>query len=152
MAVRAAIAVLCLLPPTMLMGATLPAIARWVEASPRGIAWLGFFYGGNIAGAVIGSLPAGFYLLRLYDVAIGTYVAVIVNVAASPRSPSLVGEAQPTFQAPDDAGADARCPCERGAAWVYWRLRSRGSPRSRRRLCGPACCRCSSAAPSTPFR
>src|SRR6185503_1735413 len=43
---------ICLLPPTILMGATLPAVARWVEATPRGASWLGFFYGGNVAGAV----------------------------------------------------------------------------------------------------
>ena len=34
------------------MGATLPAISRWVKATPDGVAWLGFFYGGNIAGGV----------------------------------------------------------------------------------------------------
>ena len=61
---RGVAASVCLLPPTLLMGATLPAIARWVEATPQGVAWLGFFYGGNIAGAVVGSLLAGFYLLR----------------------------------------------------------------------------------------
>jgi spermidine synthase len=26
------------------------------------VSWLGYFYGGNIAGAVLGSLLAGFYL------------------------------------------------------------------------------------------
>ena len=61
------VAGICLLPPTLLMGATLPAIARWVETTPDGVSWLGFFYGGNIAGAVLGSLLAGFYLLRVYD-------------------------------------------------------------------------------------
>ncbi len=70
----------CLLPPTILMGATLPAIARRVEADPSGVAWLGFFYGGNIAGAVVGCLLAGFYLLRVYDVAVATYAAVGINV------------------------------------------------------------------------
>ena len=50
-----------------MMGATLPAMARWVETTPKGVSWLGFFYGGNIGGAVIGSLLAGFYLLRVYD-------------------------------------------------------------------------------------
>src|SRR6267143_1523254 len=45
-----------------------------------GIFWLGFFYGGNIAGAVAGSLLAGFYLLRLYDMATATYVAVALNM------------------------------------------------------------------------
>src|SRR5688500_5875409 len=59
---RAAICSICLLPPTMLMGATLPAVARWVEATPRGVSWLGIFYGGNTVGAVGGCLLAGFYL------------------------------------------------------------------------------------------
>ena len=77
---RGVIAGICLLPPTMLMGATLPAISRWVRATPEGIAWLGFFYGGNIAGGVIGSLAAGFYLLRVYDVTTATFTAVALNV------------------------------------------------------------------------
>ena len=80
---RGVVAGICLLPPTMLMGATLPAMARWVEATPQGVAWLGFFYGGNTAGAVVGSLLAGFYLLRVHDVAIATYVAVALNVTVA---------------------------------------------------------------------
>jgi spermidine synthase len=80
---RGIIAGICLLPPTFLMGATLPAISRWVEISPKGVSWLGFFYGGNIAGAVAGSLLAGFYLLRVYDVAIATFVAVAINVVVA---------------------------------------------------------------------
>src|SRR5215468_586419 len=83
MLVRAIIAVICLLPPTLLMGATLPAISRWVETSPRGVAWLGFFYGGNIGGAVIGSLLAGFYLMRVFDISITTFVAFALNVAVA---------------------------------------------------------------------
>jgi spermidine synthase len=70
----------CLLPPTMLMGATLPAVARWVRTTPDGVSWLGFFYGGNTAGAVLGSLVAGFYLLRVHDTAIATFVAVGLNL------------------------------------------------------------------------
>ena len=52
--VRAVVAAVCLLPPTCAMGATLPAVARWVESSPQGRAWLGLFYAGNLAGAVAG--------------------------------------------------------------------------------------------------
>lgn len=78
---RGVICAICLLPPTILMGATLPAIARWVENTPEGVSWLGFFYGGNIAGAVFGSLLAGFYLLREHDIAYATYVAVAIDVA-----------------------------------------------------------------------
>src|SRR5678809_306554 len=80
---RAIVAAIMLLPPTLLMGATLPAIARWVEATPSGVAWLGFFYGGNIAGAVLGCLLAGFYLLRVFDMATATYVAVAFNLAVA---------------------------------------------------------------------
>jgi spermidine synthase len=76
---RGLVAAVCLLPPTIFMGATLPAIARSVDASPEGVSWLGFFYGANIAGAVCGCLLAGFYLLRVFDMAIATYVAAIVN-------------------------------------------------------------------------
>jgi spermidine synthase len=76
---RGVAASICLLPPTLLMGATLPAISRWVKSTPEGVAWLGYFYGGNIAGGVIGCLLAGFYLLRVYDVSTATYVAVALN-------------------------------------------------------------------------
>ncbi len=77
---RGIVAALCLLPPTFLMGATLPALARWVETTPRGVSWLGFFYAGNTAGAVVGTLLAGFYLLRVHDVSFATYVAVTINL------------------------------------------------------------------------
>ena len=80
---RAIVAGICLLPPTILMGATLPAIARFVEATPSGVSWLGYFYGGNIGGAVVGCLLAGFYLLRVFDMPIATYVAVALNVAVA---------------------------------------------------------------------
>ena len=34
---RGIAAAICLLPPTLLMGATLPAISRWVESTPEGV-------------------------------------------------------------------------------------------------------------------
>src|SRR5688572_5194711 len=83
MMLRGIVSAIFLLPPTFLMGATLPVISRWVEATPEGVSWLGFFYGGNIAGAVAGSLLAGFYLLRMSDVAISTFVAVAINIGVA---------------------------------------------------------------------
>ncbi|MCM3878499.1 MAG: fused MFS/spermidine synthase [Vicinamibacterales bacterium] len=76
---RGLVASICLLPPTLAMGATLPAVARWVQTTPSGVSWLGFFYAGNIGGAVIGCLLAGFYLLRVYDMTTTTFVAVGLN-------------------------------------------------------------------------
>src|SRR5688572_10530145 len=112
---RAIVAAICLLPPTLLMGATLPAIARWVETTPRGVSWLGFFYGGNIAGAVVGSLLAGFYLMRVYDISITTFVAVAVNVAVALLS-LLVARATTYTPAPPETAEAARA---RGAWAIY---------------------------------
>ena len=77
---RALLCAAFLLAPTILMGATLPCAARFIERTPRGVSWLGILYTGNLAGAVVGCLLAGFYLLRLYDMATATFVAVAVNV------------------------------------------------------------------------
>jgi spermidine synthase len=76
---RAVVCAICLLAPTALMGATLPAIARTVDETPRGMSRLGFLYGANIAGAVLGCLLAGFYLLRVHDMAVATYAAAVIN-------------------------------------------------------------------------
>ncbi len=103
---RAVVAALCLLPPTVLMGATLPAIARWVESTPRGISWLGFFYGGNIAGAVIGSVAAGFYLLRVHDQVHATFIAAGLNVAVAAIA-FLIAQRTPA-RAGADVASDAR--------------------------------------------
>ncbi len=81
--VAGVLAAACLLPPTILMGATLPAIARWVESTPKGVAWLGFFYGGNTGGAVLGSLLSGFVLLRLCDMSTTVFVAIGINAGVA---------------------------------------------------------------------
>jgi spermidine synthase len=116
---RAIVASICLLPPTLLMGATLPAIARWVETTPRGVAWLGYFYGGNLAGAVTGSLLAGFYLLRVYDMPTATAVAVVLNfvvaglaVLVAARTPRTVITAEGSSSLPEPLSAE-------GARLVY---------------------------------
>jgi spermidine synthase len=86
---RGLVAGICLLPPTVLMGASLPAIGRWVESTPTGVSWLGLFYGGNIAGAVLGCLFAGFYLLRVTDMRVATFVAAAINIAVAIASFAL---------------------------------------------------------------
>ena len=111
---RGVVSAICLLPPTLLMGATLPAIARWVETTPAGVAWLGFFYGGNTAGAVFGCLLAGFYLLRVHDIATATYVAVTINAfvavagyALSRVTPHAAADEAPVAEAPAAAAPGA---------------------------------------------
>jgi spermidine synthase len=105
---RGVLSALMLLPPTMLMGATLPAMARFLDSSPKGVSWLGILYTGNIAGAVFGCLFAGFYLLRIHDMAVATYLAATINLAlalialmlaaAIPETPPV--SAQPVAEPP----------------------------------------------------
>jgi spermidine synthase len=76
---RGPVASACLLPATVLMGATLPALSRQADIAKGSVWWLGAFYGANIAGAVLGCLLSGFYLLRQYDVTIATYVGMGIN-------------------------------------------------------------------------
>jgi len=126
---RAVVSVILLLPPTMLMGATLPAISRYVKATPEGVAWLGFFYGGNIFGAVIGCLSAGFYLLRVYDLTTASLVAVALNAIVAGAS-FLLSKHAP-YAAPHGSGESAitikdswkprdDVTIEGGVRWVYW--------------------------------
>ena len=112
---RAAAAGICLLPPTLLMGATLPAISRWVKATPEGVSWLGFFYGGNIAGGVIGCLVAGFYLLRVYDTTTATLVAAGISllVALLAYGLSMIAAYEPVAEVP------VNVPARRGMWTVY---------------------------------
>jgi len=86
MLLRALVAGICLLPPTALMGASLPAAARWIKSTRQGVSWWGLLYGANTVGAVLGCLLAGFYLLRMYGVAAATFAAVAQRRSVSERS------------------------------------------------------------------
>ena len=93
--VREVMCAACLLPPTVLMGATLPVIARWLNTGPKGISWTGFLYAGNTVGAVIGCLLAGFCLLRFYDMETATHVAVAINAGVALVACLLAAKAPP---------------------------------------------------------
>src|ERR1700680_1903537 len=114
MLLRAAVSASGLLPPTALMGASLPAAARWIETTPEGVSWLGLLYGGNTFGAVFGCLVAGFYLLRVYDMATATYVAVSINGTVALASFMLASRTG--YQVPaKDRQRDAA-----GVRWDSW--------------------------------
>jgi spermidine synthase len=114
---RGIVAAVCLLPPTFLMGASLPAMSRWVETTPKGISWLGYLYSANVAGAVTGCLLAGFYLLRFYDLGVATYAAAGINVAIAGLAFALAPSTQrEPVEAPAIHGRVQRAP---GALWIY---------------------------------
>ena len=80
--VRASTAFLLLLPPTALMGATLPIVVQHFATS-NGIlgARLGHFYSANTIGALAGTLIGGFLLLPVLGVHQTGNAAALVNLA-----------------------------------------------------------------------
>jgi spermidine synthase len=126
MFLRGFIAVICMLPPTILMGAGLPAIVRSIDSmlpnapdtKSQTVAWWGFFYGGNTAGAVFGCLLAGFYLLRIYNTAVATYIAVIINLLVALVSAVLAAR-QSVGQVADVPVSDTSASHRRASRSVY---------------------------------
>jgi spermidine synthase len=104
------------------MGASLPAAARWVESNTeasgeKGYSMTGALYAANIIGAVGGCVFAGFYLLRLFDMATATFAAVAINGVIAAVSYWLSTRA--AHSAPAEAGtAEASRP--KDARLVYW--------------------------------
>ncbi len=114
MLLRAIVSGICLLPPTILMGASLPAASRWIKSGGLGASWWGFLYGGNTLGAVFGCLLAGFYLLRVYNMATATFAAVAFNllVAGVSYALSLRTPAEIDAGVDDEAGSVAAAAAE----------------------------------------
>src|SRR5579871_1248541 len=114
LALRAVVAGACLVPPTLLMGGSFPAISRLIRSTSAAasserasgeVSWLGWLYSSNIAGAVLGCVLAGFYLLRVFDMAVATYAAAAINLAVALLSYALANRS--TYI---PAGANAQIP------------------------------------------
>ena len=69
---------------------------------------MGLLYGGNTAGAVFGCLLAGFYLLRVHDMATATFVAAGINAAVALASLALASAPGPVRGVRGSAGARRR--------------------------------------------
>ena len=106
-ALRAVVAAVLLLPPTALMGATLPAIARRYSGGRRGTSALAWLYAANTIGAVLGALLSAFYLLAVWDVWIATFTAVLLNFAVAAYARHLSRTAPATVDVPGRGAAPA---------------------------------------------
>lgn len=73
---------LTLLPPTILMGGTLPVLVRFIseriEDATRNVALLYFL---NSFGAVVGSILGGFFLVAMLGLSTSIYVTASLNIA-----------------------------------------------------------------------
>jgi spermidine synthase len=77
---------------------------------------LGFVYGSNIIGAVFGCLLAGFYLLRVHDMTVATWVAVAVNLGVAAVAWVLASRVSHAAREEPSAGPAPTTP--RGATLV----------------------------------
>ncbi len=73
----------CVIVPACFMGATLPIVAEWLQGEKHPAASLGALYAANTLGAVTGCLLTGFVILRYWDVLVGTYIAMALNVTVA---------------------------------------------------------------------
>ena len=119
MMLRGIACAICLLPPTFLMGATLPAISRWVAGTPGASIWWGYFYGENIVGGVLGCFSAGFYLLRVHDMAFASYVAAGLNLLVALAAWGLSASPDAGGAAVDEDGP-TEAPVVAASAWPIY--------------------------------
>ena len=77
--VRMGLAVLALAPATVLMGATLPTLTRYLTRNGQLSAAFGKLYAANTIGAIVGTLAAGIVLIELF----GLTVALAIGAGCS---------------------------------------------------------------------
>lgn len=123
-AARFAIVFGMLLPPTLLMGATLPVLVDHFEHERVGPA-LARLYALNTAGAVVGSLLAGFVLVPVVGLLAASFAAVLLNAIAalvalrrspSPRAGGPAAAAAAGVPGPTSLGTGARAIVAAGLA------------------------------------
>jgi spermidine synthase len=124
-AIRFVMSLALLLVPTVLMGGTLPALARGLlrRQDRIGLA-VGFLYFVNTLGAALGCFFAGFWLLPNLGLSRTTWLAVVFNLAVGATAFLLDRREAP--EAPDaEAAAVTRSGPESGAmtvpaSWPLW--------------------------------
>jgi len=116
-ALRGVVAAMILLPPTALMGATLPAVARRYHGNRTGTSALAELYGANTLGAVLGCLWTGFYILPNWDIWVATAIAALLNLAIGVTALRLSRRAEGDDAAP--AETDAPVGAHDDARTVY---------------------------------
>jgi spermidine synthase len=88
----AVLSILTVLPAAVLMGATFPVAARLWAAGSGGLGRrLGGVYAGNVAGAIVGSLAAGFLLVPLLGAHRSLLLLAVANVVLGAVLLSVAG-------------------------------------------------------------
>jgi spermidine synthase len=97
---QVALACALLLVPTMLMGATLPLLSQGLSGgAQKGARVAGGLYAANTAGAVLGALAAGYWLLPALGNRATGWMAGCANLGAAALLAVAAGQTKPAAQA-----------------------------------------------------
>jgi spermidine synthase len=127
LAVRIFLATAALLPPTLLMGATFPALSRIVESRDTPGGRSAALYGVNTAGALTGTAACGFLLIAsiglratLYASAIASLIAALAATSVRPGPAEAQGErrAPPSFLVWGVAALTGACAMADEVIWT----------------------------------
>ena len=125
LAVRAALVSLCLLPPTILMGATLPLFCRQFVRHQNGVlnsvSWL---YALNTLGATIGAAICGFLLLPSIGINTSIFLAGGINLligatVLSLRLPSPITADDEESPTPNEEDSETGTQKSKALGWVF---------------------------------
>ncbi len=119
MLLRGCVAALAMLPSTILMGASLPVLVRGIPLSQAGVSRWALLYGSNTAGAVTGCLLAGFYFLRVYNMAETTYAAAAINLLVAVSAWALSKNSRET-EVSAGSGQDLQLPRANAPLWIIY--------------------------------
>jgi hypothetical protein len=111
-----------LLPPTFLMGMSLPLLARaTVVDTRRAGRILGLLYGINLLGAALGALLAPWWFIRFYGIRGATFAAAALNVfagAAGLAAGTRAGRAWPVAPSPQAVGESTSADARMFRSWI----------------------------------
>jgi spermidine synthase len=96
---------LVLLPATMAMGATLPAMERVLSWKGRHPGAIGFLYAANTLGAVLGVIGAAFWLVPQFGLLRTAGVCALLNVACAVAALRLSAPVEPRDQSARASGS-----------------------------------------------
>ena len=109
--VRTVLAVLALAPATVLMGATFPALTRYLARSSALSRAFGRLYAANTIGAIIGTLAAGLILIEMFGLSGALRIAAACSLIAG-LAALWLARAEDAVRAPVTAPEPATIPRE----------------------------------------
>jgi len=118
--IRVLLSFLLLLPPTLMMGATVPVLGRALTRSPRFVGTdFGAVYAYNTFGAVLGSFLNAFILIPAFGLNVSIFIGAVLNILIGIVAFSLSKKEYAVSEEIEYAGKDKECVLEVSPSQAY---------------------------------